>query len=373
MKAFFSSLILLYLFLGSPGTVSGQSVSRVVSYKDFSLAGKSILLLTKSGKLELFNDLTASQGLTIQTATPVVAATIDREGTIVIGDTNHSVQTYNSRLKTWRALSTYTGKLTSIVFNSQNQCFLITDQGIVDAQTHTTYFPDSSFYTNRQIRYTRGWFYPPVSFLDHQDNIWLGFDHGEWGGDVFAFDTRQRAFRRLQTEQIEMPRNPVSGFCDDPQHVYMSGGVSHMFMTHGSISRFSDGLATSVLQAKDKETPVEVIMEDPRTGKKKKQQLITWKGGHQIGPMAYNPSTKCLYFYSQFGIFKGSPTADLADIKQWKNVLNPKLKWTAGSPYAAGPAMNVLKMQFTTDGTLLFLTEHNGLGIYAGKNLRFIE
>lgn len=146
-----------------------------------------------------------------------------------------------------------------------------------------------------------------------------------------------------------------------------------MFLTHGSISRFTNDVATPVLQSKDKETPTNVVMEDPRTGKKEKKLLIAWKGGHRIGPMTYNPTNKCLYFYSQFGIFKGSPTADLSDIKQWQNVLKLNLKWTAGSPNAVGPAMNVLKMEFTPNGTLLFLTEHNGLGVYDGKNLRFIQ
>lgn len=373
MKAFFSALILLFLFFKGPGNVCGQNVSRPGGYKDFSLAGKNLLLLTKSGQLELLNNLTAKHGLPVKTDAPVVAATIDCEGTIVIGDTNHLIQAYDSRRKAWRVLSTYTDKLTGILFNSQNQLFLITNKGIIDAQTHTTYFPDSSFYTNSQIRYTRGWFYPPVSFLDYQDNLWLGFDHGEWGGDVFAFDTHQRVFRQLQTEQNKMTTSPVNGFCDDRQHVYMSGGLSHIFLTHGSISRFSNGRATPVLQSKDKETPVETIMEDPRTGKKEKKRLITWKGGHRIGPMAYNPTNKCLYFYSQFGIFKGSPKADLADINQWQRILKLNLTWTAGSPNAVGPSMNVLKMQFTPNGTLLFLTEHNGLGIYTGKNLRFIE
>ncbi|MCX6217756.1 hypothetical protein [Spirosoma sp.] len=373
MKTVFSTLFSLFLLFGNIGTVRSQQVDKQVGYKDFSLTGKSILLLTKSSHLELFNTLTTRQALTLETDAPVVAATIDHEGTIVIGDTTHLIQRYDSRQKTWHVLFSYTGKLTSIVFNSQNQGFLVTDKGIVDAQTRTTYFPDSSFYTNSQIRYKRGWFYPPVSFLDHQDNLWLGFDHGEWGGDVFAFDTHKRAFRRLKTEQLGMTMSPVNGFCDDQQQVYMSGGVSHMFLTHGSISRFTNDVATPVLQSKDKETPVDVVMEDPRTGKEGKKQLITWKGGHRIGPMAYNPVNKCLYFYSQFGIFKGSPTADLSDIKQWQNVLKLNLRWTANSPYAAGPAMNVLKMKFTSNGTLLFLTEHNGLGVYDGKNLRFIQ
>jgi len=144
-------------------------------------------------------------------------------------------------------------------------------------------------------------------------------------------------------------------------------------LTHGSIYRFTNEIATPVLLSKDKETPMEVLMNDPLTGKKSKQIGITWKGGHRIGPSAYNPTNNCLYFYSQFGIFNAKLGTNLADIKKWQKVFEPKLLWTSGSRYAAGPAMNVLKMQFTTGGTLLFLTEHNGLGVFNGKTVRFIE
>lgn len=373
MKSAFP-VILFCLFFGYASSNYGQTPNKQSGYKDFTLTdSQGILLLTKTGQLKWLTSLADKDGVVLSTTAPVVASTIDREGAIVIGDTNHLLQTYDSRQKTWRVLSTYAGKLTGIIFNSRNQCFLITDQGIVDVQSHTNYFPGSSFYTNNQIRYQQGWFYPPVSFLDYQDNLWLGFDHGEWGGDVFAFDTRQRAFRRLQTEQIGMTRNPVNGFCDDQKNVYMSGGVSHMFLSHGSIIRFTNGVGTPVLLSKDRETPTEMIVEDPKTGKKQKQMWTTWKGGHRIGPVAYNPSDKHLYFYSQFGIFKGDPKTNLSDIKRWKSVLEPNLSWTAGSPNAAGPAMNVLKMKFTVDGTLLFLTEHNGLGVYGDNKLRFIE
>lgn len=370
MRPMCSLVLLTFLLLLKTGAAYAQSTE---GYKDFVLTGKNVLLLTKTGQLKLIDVASGEPGISIDTDAPIVALSADRQGNIVIGDTNHLVKSYNEKQKTWHLVSRYSGKLTGLVFNSQNQCFLITDKGIVDVAGNAIYFPDAAFSKNTEIRYNGSWFLPPVCFVDRQDNLWLGFNQGEWGGDVFVFDTRKRVFSPLKTDSLEMTMNPVSGFCEDPQNVYMSGGIAHLFRRHGSIARFTNGVATSVLQAEDRETEIETISKDPKTGKKQKGVLIGWRGGHQIGPSAYNPVNKYLYFYSQNGFFKGKSGTDLSSIKQWDNILKPALTWTGGSPYAAGPAMNVLKMQFTADGTLLFLTEHEGLGIYEGKKLRFVR
>lgn len=362
--------LLLIFLLVKTNVVSAQSAD---GYKDFILNGKNVILLTKAGKLKFIDVVSQEPGLLVETDAPILALSADTQGNIVVGDKNQLIKRYDYKQKTWQPLTSYSDKLINIVFNSQNQCFLITNKGIVDAMNHAVYFPDSSLSKNNQIRYKNDWFWQPVCFIDHQDQLWLGFDHGEWGGDVFAFDTRNRIFSTLQTDSLEMTLNPVAGFCEDPQNVYMSGGLSHIVLTHGSIARFTNGVATPVLQSKDRETPVEEVIDDPKTSKKQRRIFTTWRGGHRIGPCAYNPANKCLYFYSQNGFFKSRLDTDLSDINQWESVLKPTLKWTGGSRNAVGPSMNVLKMKFTADGTLLFLTEHEGLGIYDGKELRFIR
>ncbi|UFH56464.1 hypothetical protein [Spirosoma sp. KNUC1025] len=358
------------LLLIQTGTTYAQPTN---GYKDFILSGKNVILLTKTGELKRIDVASGEPGSSIDTDVPIVALSADRQGNIVAGDTNHQIKSYDTKLKTWHHLAPYTNKLIHIVFNSQNQCFLITSKGIVDVASQAVYFPDSSLSRNNQIRLKNRWFESPVCFVDHQDKLWLGFNYGEWGGDVFVFDTRKRAFAPLQTDSLKMTTNPVNGFCEDQQSVYMAGGVSHMFLTHGSIIRFTDGVATSVLQSKDRETEVEMVFDDPKTGTKQKRIGKTWRGGHQIGPIAYNPANKQLYFYSQNGFFSGSPNADLSDIKQWETILKPALSRTGGSPHAAGLSINVRKMLFTANGTLLFLSEREGIGVYDGKKLRFVR
>ncbi len=365
--------LLLLLLLTSK--VYAQTPTDKTGYKDFVIADKNILLLSKDGTLKLIPQEADKQKSTIDTDAPIVAIDVDSKGNIVAADTDSLIKTYDTRQQTWRVFTSYDDKLSSILFNSHNQCFLITNKGIVDVATNTTYFPDSSFSKNHQVHYrpNQGWFGLPVCYMDRHDNIWLGFDHGEWGGDVFVFNTSNRAFTPVKIDSVQMTMNPVSAFCEDQQSVYMSGGLSHMFLTHGSIIKFQDGTGRPMLLSKDRKTPVEAEFIDLTTGKKRMQSGTTWKVGQMIGPSAYNPANNCLYFYSQNGFYKGDIRTDLSDIKNWQNILKPKLTWTGGRANAVGPAINVLKMQFTANDKLFFLTEHEGLGIYDGKNVRFIR
>jgi hypothetical protein len=366
--------ILLILFSAVDFLAHSQPVSeKTAGYKDFILDDEHIWLLTTTGKLRFGKWRSDSLASLTSTDTSVVAIGKDRKGNIVISDASHRINVFDRKNQTWLTLITCKGKLTGFVFDSHNHCFALTDQGIVDPVRQISYFPDSTYSGNesRWLKKKR-WLATPAYFADSRDNLWLGLNYGEWGGDVFAFDLQKRSFLHLETDSVQMNRNPVLAFCEDPDNVYMAGGVSHMVLTHGSIVKFTNQKASPILLSKDRETPEEVTITKP-DGTKKTETWTTWKGGHLIGPIAYNPSNRCLYFYSQHGIFKSTLGADLSDISQWQLILKPTLRWSSGQQYAAGPAMNVLKMQFSPDGTLFFLSEHDGLGIYDGKNLRYIK
>ncbi|GAB4054105.1 hypothetical protein [Spirosoma litoris] len=344
------------------------------TYKDFILDGENVWLLTTNGILKQVN---LNSGQLVKSTTTidsmVVAITKDRKGAIVIGDTAHHLKQYDKPTNQWRDVGTYSGKLTGILFDSKNRCLLVTKGGLVDPDKRQTYFPDNNYSGNKSIRFIKkGWVATPAYFIDSHDRIWLGFNYGEWGGDVFAFDAIKRNYIPLKKDSIQLGLNPVLGFCEDPANVYISGGVSHMFLTHGSILKVNHQTIGPMLLSKDRETPVKVTAMQP-DGTQKEGIMTTWRGGHRIGPVAYNPVDKCLYFYSQLGIHKGELTADLSDIKQWQTILQPKLQGSGGQQFAAGPGMNVQKMTIIADGTLFFLADHEGLGIYQNNELRFVK
>lgn len=370
----FAAVILSISLCFAEFPAHSQSAARdKAGYRDFVLDGKKIWLLTNSGKLKVVDwasvKIIESE---IRTDTSVVAVAKDRAGSIIISDASNKIRQFDKINRRWLPLSQYDGKLTGIVFDAKNQCYAITDSGIVNTNKHERFFPDSTFRLNKQIKNTGRWFDIPAYYMDKDNRIWVGFDYGEWGGNVFCFDSRNTSFVKLTIDSVQMNTNPVSSFCEDANSVYMSGGVTHIFLTHSSILKFKNETASPIFLSKDREMAEKGTFKGP-DGKKKTETWTTMKGGHRIGPAAYNPRNKALYFYSQYGIFKGNLTNNLATIENWSIVLKPKLEWTGGRSNAVGPTMNVSKMQFSPNGTLFFLSEHNGLGIYDGKALRFIR
>ena len=88
-----------------------------------------------------------------------------------------------------------------------------------------------------------------------------------------------------------------------------------------------------------------------------------------VGPGAYNKIDKSIYFATSTGFYKADPTTD--KIKP-KFLFNAKFTWSR-EPMAIGVTMSILKLDFTTDNRLLFLTENDGLGIYDGKTLTMFK
>ena len=297
---------------------------------------------------------------------------LDRQGNLIVSDKRNQIKRLDRRTQQWTSLPTFLGKLYGFAFDSQNNNYLITNRGIINTHARTIHFPDSTKFLNTQSLNKEAWHNQPTFLRDKHNRIWLGFDYGEWGGDVFCFDTQQQTYLTLTIESGTLNGNPVSGFCETQDHIYLSSGLVHFF-AHGRIFKFSQRTARPLLQTDDRETPIVTTVVNPKTGVKTKKKIIRFQGGEYIGPIAYNSLDKCLYFYSQSGIFKGDLTKDLSTINNWQKVLKPTLQWTGGRSHAFGPAMNVLKMQFDSQGTLFFLTEYDGLGVYDGKQLRFIR
>ena len=240
--AIFRPIILAITFclIGIP-TYSQSTLGKISSYKDFILDGNYVWLLTNSGEINGIDLISGKPvGQAIKLNTPIIAMAKDQADNLVVADTAHTIQRYDRIKTSWHIISTYTGKLTGLTFNSANQCFAITNNGIVCVSEGKRYFPDSALFLNDQIRNRKTWFGSPVYLMDSRNQLWIGFDYGEWGGDVFTFDTKQRVFKRLQINGVEMNVNPVSAFCEDSTNVYISSGLSHMMMTHGSIIKFSD-------------------------------------------------------------------------------------------------------------------------------------
>lgn len=356
IKFIFLWLLLLGAFSGALAQPSATSYADFILKKDFAW------LLTRNGQLKAATlQANSKTNLLPNTDFQVVVMANDRKGRLVSADKNGQIRVFNESTKRWSVLTKSSEPVKGLLFDSQNNAYTVSDKGIRAADNLQTYFPADSLFLNNQIRLRTKWFEQPAYFMDNRDRIWIGFNYGEWGGDVFLFDTNKRKFIKPLLNGYPITTNPVQSFVQGPDRtVFMTAGVIH-FTTHGSIVQFRDSLATVLLQTRDTWQPTN-----------DSTQLQWLEGGHYIGPAAYNATQNCLYFYSQNGIFKGDLTSNLESVNNWKLVVRPKLDWTGGQRNAVGPAMNVLKMQFAENGTLFFLTEHNGLGTFDGKTIQFI-
>jgi hypothetical protein len=346
---------LLFLLISSYCEGQGQKshFTSTNEYLDFVVADQQIWAVAKTGNLRIFDISTGEPiGDTPQIDSPIIAIAKDRNSNIALGF-GGKISVYNRNLKTWSILGPYENKILGIVFGASDACFLLTNKGIEDLRSRSLYFPDSSL--NKQIHYHGNWFRDPVYYVDRENNIWIGFGYGEWGGDLFVFSTTNKKFIIPAMGRYEIDLNPVKSIFSDGNSVYLSAGMDH-FDFSGSIVRFESFSATPL------------FISELHRGKDSAEI-----NGEYIGPAAFNKSDHCIYFYSQNGIFKGNTGNDLSAIEKWQKVASPKLTWSYGQPDAVGYKMNVLKMEFADDNTLVFLTQANGIGILNNGKIALIK
>src|SRR5690606_29864490 len=116
-------------------------------------------------------------------------------------------------------------------------CFSITEKGIQNLATNKIYFNSKSL--NNQIQYKDKWDKPYCGYIDKNDVIWLGFGYGEWGGNLFAFETNKKKFLDLSLDDFRIELFPIKSFFEDSTSVYISAGLQHM-MTSGIIVKMDN-------------------------------------------------------------------------------------------------------------------------------------
>lgn len=290
---------------------------------------------------------------------PVLVLTSDHNHALVLADSTGAVKRYDSAQGAWVRLCTAPGAITGLAFDSRNRCYVLTEKGVYDAATGQTFFPPDSL-RNHSIRIHDRWVVNPVYHMDRNDRLWLGFGYGEWGGQLLEFDSRTQTFSTARMQGRQLGVLPVQSVFESPTRVYVTTSLMH-FTISGALYELDNLEATRLLES------------EPQPKPRAQGQGNDLLPGEYIGPGAYNPQDSCLYFYSQNGIFRGRPGTDLSSMARWTRVLQPKLHWSNGQPFAVGSPMNLRQLLFSGDGHLIFVTEADGIGLYDGKRLRMIR
>lgn len=319
-------------------------------YIDFITVSNKVWAITKDSLLVTF-DLTSNQRSMVRFNNPIKISAIanDRQGNIVIADTENRIGKYENG--NWTFTNKFPSSIKAIFFTKQNDGYLLTDDGIVDAKHNKSYLPESSL--NNQLKLPHAFRRRATSLLDNYGYIWLGYNHGEWGGDIYVFNTNENKFVAPILIDFEIDLSPIYSFTEAPDGIYFSGGLSHLHSTTGYIGQSVNLIARMRFRNKTDEWSKD----------------STNRKTHYVGPISYNKWDDHLYIYSQHGIYKQKPNDNLSNAENWTLVVKPELLWTYGQSNATGYAMNVRKIVSTGPGAFLFLTEQNGIGYFNGKTL----
>lgn len=326
-------------------------------YRDMVITANEIWALTTDSLLKVF-DRTSGKPVRHRYGSLPRAASLakDHQGHIVIADLQRKVQAYDAATRVWKEIGQYKKGLPGLAFDSRNALYLITNKGIVDAESGKTYFPDTVY--NSLTSRAKEWFRQPVFLMDSQDILWIGFGYGEWGGDLSLFDTKTKKFITSWMKS-SVGIGPVKSIFEHAGHIYLSTGLNHM-LTSGSIIEFT-GLRSRMVF-------------DSRTSRKRNEDMNSpLEEGEYIGPAGIDPGSRSFYFYSQNGFFRGVAGTDLSKRENWKNLIKPQLTWSFGQPDAVGAPMNVLKLEITGRDSFIFLSQNDGIGIYDGKSLNMVR
>jgi hypothetical protein len=339
---------LLFLFLLL--YFSGQAETQ---YKDILVFNNIVWALTSNGNIKLFDATNGKQiDRNIYAGADIILITKDKTGNLVIANKRKQIKKYDQSKNTWEVIGHYDVEPFGIFVDSKGVCFSVTEKGIQDLTTKKFYFNDKSL--NHQIHYKEKWGKPYCSYIDKNDIIWLGFGYGEWGGNLFAFQTSNKNFLDLSLDSFEIGLFPIKSFFEDSSFLYVSAGLQHM-TTSGIIVKFYNLKASTLLKS-----------DSHWLNPEKRDSMID---GEYIGPSTFNPFNNSIYFYSQNGIFLGDKTKDLSKIQNWQKVVKPKLTWKYGQPDAVGSPMNVLKLCVVDKTRFVFLSQNNGIGFYNGQKI----
>ncbi len=358
----FVSLILAALFtsgLSKPQQATEMTIiaKAATASPELIIVNQQVWHLATNGKITVYD----TQGIkqTIPAVQKIAVRHIANDGKDVIAQIGTTLQRWSSRDKTWHEVGALTTPVFALAVSSTHHVYAITSKGVCDVSKNTFHLPASSL--NHQIRQGKGLQAPATYFMDAQDNLWLGYGYGEWGGNIFTYSTKSQKFIELQFNKFPIILSPIKSFFQLKDAVGVSSGLQHM-MNNGAIAAFHNFSAQPIYSS---DGDIDTTSQESR-----------WESISQlpyIGPATYDTDSEQIYFYANKGVFKGKAGSDLSKLRNWQLVFTPKLHWRNGQPDAVGSPMNVLKMLSLGDGKLVLLTQNDGVGIWNGNSFRLLH
>ncbi|UOG39960.1 hypothetical protein MAL08_19635 (plasmid) [Leptospira noguchii] len=313
----------------------------------YVVLGKEIWILNEDGKINIY-DLDSLKGLRTYQLKKSRILWIEKETDstlLIIDKDNNLIRLFIDENRLVSLFKYHDGIIYRIISNSLGKLFLITDKGVFDPDQKKHLKP--IFSINSTFAEEDGWQNPSAIYLDKLDNIWIGFDKGEWGGEIFIFNSQKKGYKVPMLKSFIELNYPVRSFFEINDSIYITYGLSHLGAM-GKIVKVTNYRAQIIYESEFDE-------------------------GEYIGPGTFNNFDQSIYYYSNLGIFKGKINDNLTMRKNWALVFRPELRWQFGQSNALGYRMNVTDLKFIKKDVILILVPTVGLGVYRGDKLYFLN
>nr|WP_067058349.1 hypothetical protein [Mucilaginibacter sp. L294] len=357
-------LIFVYLLV----TISARAQQPAPPYQNFVVKGDKIYLLVHGG-LKIYNSADGKLEEQFKLSAKLKALYQDRLGNILTVDVQSRIKRLNAD-KSWSVIGNYGQMIAAVAFNSKNDCFLVTDAGIVDISTKKIYRPDSSFFhsewsgmqTKKEWRPSEIEKMLPV-FIDSYDNLWTIVDHGEWGQDLFIFSTTAKKFLNF-TKAIAMPSFEFNGELFGSSGYPFSYSVVRYQRANNGSDTFYKG---SIVYDTEKD---EAVPHDFNTISRL-----------SIANCTFNKFDGCLYAITSYsGLYKADPKKGIKRFSDWKKVdafKRPVYKGIGVVPSTKDDRRwqpeYISKIRFAENGNLILLSPDRGMRIFNGKTLIIVK
>ena len=321
--------------------------------KDMIAKDSLLYAVTTDGKIKCWNLSTEKKKtVTHNSRFTFTAISSDKQQNVVVGTNDGKLFTLSDKgLQLLHAMQKpYT--IEHIVFNSQNEPYLIICNALYAPLTHTywTAFPQQTTVGIRIEKRAKEFFrFPSCVFVDAHDVIWMTNFYGEFGGSFQLFDSKERKPLNRSIENLELGLFfPQSIFSDGKTDaVYIASGLQHL-INSGDIFKIDNYTAEKILNDDDFDLNNRLF----------------------IGASTIDPVTQTLYIATQKGIYK-TFLSKSRKIGILELLCEPKLRWER-EPLAMGAKMAIKKLLLVR-GKLLFLTSQNGIGVFENGNISYLK
>lgn len=220
---------------------------------------------------------------------------------------------------------------------SENYLALVSSEDLywrtADGDWHKTISPSPSSMKGKDS---------PKHALFTNENLFLGYDRGEWGGGLLSMPIKALATNPLESPK-ELSSMNVRGIVGDGTGtIWVAGGLSHLIGRKADLVMIKDGT-------------IKVILNEDNVLERKSSSSgsVSLPGSSDISALCLDPAERPLILATHIGIFEVGESSLIHRIKANFHISYKMPRYSVGS--------SPVGMTCTADGTILVVTRSTGV------------